>query len=354
MPTELIEAYDRLLAADGCAKNEAEELVGDPGWWPRLPGRAWLMCVPAWSGGSGVAVARRTGTRAVGSPGRASEPPGPGADLAIRAGLAATLVGAPWQALYVFRGARPEVVAELVSRAGTRIMPLTRSFRWRDDSQRQLADGLRAGSPVTLPAAAHDAAGLGADVVLSLYWKPLWQAGDHVLPLAFHAFKGGSEEAAATLLLNHVTRNIFSEDATYLRDALTALAIDNPDTPRMLEPQLQEVVEALRAPGRAALNAAYGKLSDVVATVSPRTLRAAHPAHTGRLAEIGTRIRYPGRPVPGLTTHQAKGREWEVVEVRLAASEREALAAGLDVRVESHRQLYVACTRARRATTAAS
>ena len=63
-----------------------------------------------------------------------------------------------------------------------------------------------------LPAAAHDAAELDADVVLGLHWKPLWQAGDHVLPLAFHAFKGGSEEAAATLLLNHVTRNIFSEE----------------------------------------------------------------------------------------------------------------------------------------------
>ena len=139
-----------------------------------------------------------------------------------------------------------------------------------------------------------------------------------------------------------------------MRDALTALAINDPGTPRMLEPQLQEVVEALRTPGKAALNAAYGKLSDVMATVSPRTLRAAHPAHTGRLAEIATRIRYSGRPVPGLTTHQAKGREWEVVGVRLSASERDALAAGLDVRVESHRQLYVACTRARRATMTAS
>ena len=76
--------------------------------------------------------------------------------------------------------------------------------------------------------------------------------------------------------------------------------------------------------------------------------------HTDRLAEIATRVRYRGRPVPGLTTHQAKGREWEVVEVRLDANEREALAAGLNVRVESHRQLYVACTRARRATKAAS
>ncbi len=268
--------------------------------------------------------------------------------LAIRAGMVVTLVGDPWQALYVFRGARPEVVAELVRQTGAITLPLNRSFRWRDNSQRLLADNLRAGRPVTLPAAAE----VGIDVVLGLHWKPLWQAGDHILPLAFHAFKGGSEEAAATLLLNHVTRNVLSEDATYLRDALTALAIEDPEIPRRLEPQLQEVVELLRIAGKPSLLAAYGKLREVVSTVSPRALRAAHPAHTGRLADIARRVLYSGRPVPGLTTHQAKGREWDVVGVRLAAGEQEALASGLNVAVETHRQLYVACTRARRATMA--
>ncbi|WP_341716487.1 hypothetical protein QQG74_21035 [Micromonospora sp. FIMYZ51] len=34
------------------------------------------------------------------------------------------------------------------------------------------------------------------DVVLSLWWKDLWDLGGAVLPLAFHAFKGGYEEAA--------------------------------------------------------------------------------------------------------------------------------------------------------------
>jgi DNA helicase-2/ATP-dependent DNA helicase PcrA len=271
-------------------------------------------------------------------------------ELAINAGVAVTLVGDPWQALYVFRGARPEAVPDLLLRTGMRTLPLTRSFRWQDDIQRDLADRLRDGKPVTLPSDGPLGADLAVDVVLGLFWKNLWEVGSKVLPLAFHAFKGGSEEAAATLLLNHLTRNIFSEDATYLRDALTALAIEDADVPRQLEPELQEIAELLRLPGRAALNAAYGSLIEVVGTVSPREMRPAHHAHTSRLADIAHRIVYPGRPVPGLTAHQAKGREWDVVGIRLTPSEREALAGGLSVHEDTHRKLYVACTRARLTT----
>ena len=271
-------------------------------------------------------------------------------ELAVNAGVAVTLVGDPWQALYVFRGARPEAVPDLLLRTGARTLPLTRSFRWQDDIQRDLAGRLRDGKPVTLPSDRHQGADFGVDVVLALFWKPLWEVGSRVLPLAFHAFKGGTEEAAATLLLNHLTRNIFSEDATYLRDALTALAIEDTDVPRRLEPELQEIAELLRLPGKPALNAAYGRLIEVVATVSPREMRPAHHAHTSRLADIARRVVYPGRPIPGLTAHQAKGREWDVVGIRLMPSEGEALAGGLTVHEDTHRKLYVACTRARRTT----
>jgi DNA helicase-2/ATP-dependent DNA helicase PcrA len=181
-------------------------------------------------------------------------------------------------------------------------------------------------------------------------WRPLWDLGGGVLPLAFHAFKGGTEEAAATLLLNHVTRNIFSLDATYLNDALTALAITDRDVPRQLEPQLQEVAEMLRTSGRPALNAAYGRLVEIVNSVSPRALRPAHWSHTARLAFVQERLAHDSRPVPGLTTHQAKGGEWDVVGVRLTDSERKILAGGLSVTEDTHRKLYVACTRARRRT----
>ena len=264
-------------------------------------------------------------------------------EAAINAGVAVTLVGDPWQALYVFRGARPQVVPELLARTRVRTLPLTRSFRWRDDSQRQLATDLRAGEGVSLPIGDVD----DLDVVLALRWQDLWDLGGGVLPLAFHSFKGnGYEEAAATLLLNHVTRSIYDLDATYLTDALTALAITDREAPRYLEPYLQQVVETLRPGGKTAVTTAYNQLLDVVKILSPRYLRPAHASHTKRLAQIQQRLVHPGRPVPGLTTHQAKGGEWERVGVRLTDGERAALASGLSVIEDTHRKLYVACTRA--------
>lgn len=92
-------------------------------------------------------------------------------EAAIHAGVAVTLVGDPWQALYVFRGARPEVVREMLKRNEVRTLPLTQSFRWREDAQQQLALDLRAGRAVALPTVdlANCRAGLG--VVLSLWWR---------------------------------------------------------------------------------------------------------------------------------------------------------------------------------------
>ncbi len=264
---------------------------------------------------------------------------------AIAAGVAVTLVGDPWQALYLFRGARPHVVPALLERTGVPTLPLTQSFRWRSDEQRDLATKLRSGQGVILPTDPED-----VDVVLALWWKELWDLGGGVLPAAFHAFKGGYEEAAATLLLNHVTRNIFDLDATYLNDALTALDVQDRDAPRKLESALQGVVETLRVGGRDAVTAAYLHLVKVIGSVSARELRKPHAAHTGRLALLQQRLAFPGRPVPGLTTHQAKGGEWDAVAVRLKDPERAALAAGLSSAEDMHRKIYVACTRAHRRT----
>lgn len=120
----------------------------------------------------------------------------------------------------------------------------------------------------------------------------------------------------------HVTRNVLSEDATYLVDALTALAILDADVPRQLEPELQQVVDLLRDDGRAALLAAYARLVAVMGEVTERRMRNPHPAHTSRLVDVAHRLRHERRVVPGLTTHQAKGREWDRVGLRLSGAKR--------------------------------
>lgn len=264
---------------------------------------------------------------------------------AIDAGVSVTLVGDPWQALYVFRGARPQAIPVLLERAGIPTLRLTESFRWRSEEQRDLATQLRAGRGIVLPTDRSD-----IDVALALWWAELWDLGGGVLPLAFHTFKGGYEEAAATLLLNHVTRNVFDLDATYLVDALTALNVQDHDTPRKLEPALTEVVDILRPGGKDGVRAAYLRLVEVVGSVSARELRQPHHSHTKRLAQLQERLAYPGRPVPGLTTHQAKGGEWGTVGVRLKPVEHAALAAGLELANDLHRKIYVACTRAHERT----
>lgn len=84
--------------------------------------------------------------------------------------------------------------------------------------------------------------------------------------------------------------------------------------------------------------------------MSARELRPPHHSHTKRLAQLQERLIFSGRPVPGLTAHQAKGCEWQVVGLHLKPEEQEALAAGLDSTRDLHRKIYVACTRARERT----
>jgi DNA helicase-2/ATP-dependent DNA helicase PcrA len=264
-------------------------------------------------------------------------------ELAVRSNIDVTLVGDPWQALYGFRGARPELVPGLVSKLAVERLPLTASFRWQTHEQRSLADELRTGRGATLPSARPD----DVDVVLACFWKQLWETGTHVLPLAFGSAKGNNPEAAATLLLNHLTRTVFGEGATYLADALTTLGIDDPDAVVRLEPLLQPVVDRVAVSGKGSLNAAYDDLVAAVRSESRRGFPRAHGAYTKRLALLRERLISGHRLIPGMTTHQAKGREWDFVGVRLSDDQSEALKRGLSSAEEAHRQLYVACTRAR-------
>jgi DNA helicase-2/ATP-dependent DNA helicase PcrA len=95
----------------------------------------------------------------------------------------------------------------------------------------------------------------------------------------------------------------------------------------------------------------WTSLNTVVASETDRPLpRRRNHTHTARLENLRARLHASACVVPGLTAHQAKGREWDAVGVCLTAPEREALRQGLSSDSEDHRKLYVALIRAERMT----
>ncbi|MGW4890925.1 UvrD-helicase domain-containing protein [Kitasatospora sp. NPDC004240] len=265
-------------------------------------------------------------------------------ELAARAGLHITVVGDPWQALYGFRGARPDLVPILIQTAGLTALELTASFRWRTPEQGRLATRLRQGASTAVPGGALD----GVDAVLARQWKPLWDTDSRVLPLAFRSASGNPQEAASTLLLNQLTRSAFGERATYASDAAATLRLDDRARAR-LEPRLDNVLSALASTDD--LPAVLKSLTAAIASESLVTMPRRHPDHIDRLRHLRARLSHPsGQLILGLTTHQAKGREWDTVAVSLDQSDARALHSGLDHDNEDHRKLYVALTRARHRT----
>jgi DNA helicase II / ATP-dependent DNA helicase PcrA len=135
--------------------------------------------------------------------------------------------------------------------------------------------------------------------------------------------------------------------ATYLNDALSTLRIAEPDL-RVLELGLSGVLELVdAAQTKPDWNNAYAALVGVVSSVSPIAFPKAHANYVARLKYLQPRLKAADSVVPGMTIHQAKGREWGIVACRLTETEASHLAAGLTSANEKHRQLYVACTRAR-------
>lgn len=267
-------------------------------------------------------------------------------ELAMDAGVEVTIIGDPWQALYGFRGARPDLVPQMVTRRGIQRLPLTASFRWETEEQRQLAADLRGGVGVTLPPG--DIA--IADVALAAQWNTLWSIAPRILPIAFPPYSNNDEgRAAETLLLNQVTRNAFQLDAPYLGDSLKVLGIPDTAIRRDLEPALNAIVQRLQTGDTA--DDIHHQLSDALRLVAGRPLR-----HTivyddrQRIEALRQRVLGSETLAPGMTIHQAKGREWNYVAVRLQPSQQEELGRGLNYQREQARTIYVACTRARRQT----
>ena len=273
-----------------------------------------------------------------------------GLDLALvalccDADINVTLIGDPWQALYGFRGAKPDLVPKLMTQWGFTSLPLSRSFRFQNEEMVAMSAALRASQPVALRE------GGGHDVALATTWDALWSGPSHVLPLSFGRTTN-QNDAAAIVLLDHLVHANFSQRAIFLPEALILLGLDHEVYRREGPAVLAGVVETLAsgshdAPSKA-LTQLRGAVKDLGAPRRPRAARGdVEQRQVDRLAALASRVASTRRLVPGMTIHQAKGQEWDHVGVRLTPNESARLANGLHPDDESDRVLYVALTRAR-------
>ncbi|MCA1702177.1 MAG: hypothetical protein LC808_02465 [Actinobacteria bacterium] len=265
--------------------------------------------------------------------------------MACDAGIAVTLIGDPWQALYGFRGATPELVPELVEGRSFEPAPLSQSFRFKSQVMQDLSVRLRAGSPISLQP------GEEYDVVLASQWDRLWSGPDRVLPLSFGR-SSNKMDASMILLLDHLVHTAFNRRAIFLPEALSLLDLDS-DAYRTLGPEVMTGIADVLVTGETdgPQRALEALKPAMVLLGAPRRPRASGgDAATKQLAlmtQLVARLRSSEPLVPGMTIHQAKGREWDRVGVSLAPSEQGRLSAGLSRDAEGDRALYVALTRAR-------
>lgn len=268
--------------------------------------------------------------------------------IAAAVGASTTVIGDPWQALYAFRGARPDMVPTLVAQLGFSTYPMGESFRFLTQDMQDLAAALRGGRPVAVPTG-----GAGdLDVVLASEWATLWSTSIQVLPFSFGRV-GNRVDAALAVLLDQVVTSHFGELSTFGPDAAVILGLDpatmRADGTSALVTVLDRLGNGTQAQAEAALSLLRETLVALGSRPIPRLQAANEAIRVDRLQQLAARLKST-KLVPGLTIHQAKGREWDKVGVALTAPEQSRLAAGLSQASATDRALYVALTRAKRRT----
>lgn len=265
--------------------------------------------------------------------------------LAAEVGLSVTLIGDPWQALYKWRGAKPEVVEQLLSSTSEQFKAYEqlKSFRFRGDQMPQLAADLRAGLGATLP----EVVSSQIDVALARNWAQLWTVGDNILPLSFHTVNNATD-AALNLLLDVVTRSRLGVQSYGREGAITKLGLDREQLLGKQDEVFGPLITGLRD-GKAPV-LVLDELREAIKFLGVRRPRALSDdkevAAEAQLARLAARLNQP-TVVPGLTIFQAKGREWDRVGVVLSRAQVTMLASGLHELNEEHSIIYVAITRAR-------
>ncbi|MFJ8059458.1 3'-5' exonuclease [Streptomyces sp. NPDC096142] len=130
------------------------------------------------------------------------------------------------------------------------------------------------------------------------------------------------------------------------------MGIEDRETLARLGPHFQSTMESLA--GTDSVRNIWNDFVDILITelhLKPSNSRARTPITGLQYLRVRSQVAR-NQLVPGLTCHQAKGKEWGTVAVRLEENDAAALYSGLVLQDEEHRSLYVALTRARRHTVA--
>ncbi|MEV6362147.1 UvrD-helicase domain-containing protein [Nocardia asteroides] len=267
-------------------------------------------------------------------------------EIAAELGCEVTLIGDHWQALYGFRGASPDQVPELAAKLGMRTVNLTKSFRFRSANQQEMAARLRSGRGTSLRLG--DPSG-DCDVVLAPQWVDLWNL-DHVgvIPLAWSKGRSADDYAMMTILLDMAARQLTHLGAVFKTEALQILGLSERDIALASHDLASVLLGITTAETAPALVQLYYALAAALRDQGPQAKLPMVDGLTVRnLRALGARLRAGRACVPGLTVHQAKGREWDRVGVALTERARQTLDEGLRSNDAEDRVLYVACTRAR-------
>lgn len=262
-------------------------------------------------------------------------------ERAIEANVSMTVVGDPWQSLYEFRGSTPKRVDQMIRGHAFAQIDMPGDHRYETYEMALLAGQLFRNEPFQVsPPTAEDS----FEVVLAHDWGTLWdEERIAVLPAGKASrIDRGLMASCFVLLLNEVVKERFGFEASGIGEAQRALNM--PDVGERMGP----VLAVLRDSGRSdqevweALRLAFQPSDARKPWPEPKTMAQRY------MARLVTLVRQPGPVALGLSVHQAKGLEWgSVLFLDAELTTDSAMENVLDIDRLSHRNVYVALTRAK-------
>lgn len=260
---------------------------------------------------------------------------------AIDAGVSITVVGDPWQSLYEFRGSTPKRVDQMIQAHAFKQIDMPGEHRYESYEMAALAGQLFRNEAFQVSPPTEDD---DFEVVLAHDWGTLWDEDRIAVLPAGKASKidRGLMASCFVLLLNEVVQEQFGFEASGIGEARRAL--NSQDTGDRMGPVLAVLRDSSRSDQDVwhALREAFQPPDLKKPWPEPKTMAR---RYMERLISL---VRQPGPVALGLSVHQAKGLEWgSVLFLDAELTTDSARANLLDIDRLSHRNVYVALTRAK-------